>query len=481
VRALRRPRRPNLTKAADVVTELSAHAAAGRRGDVGNKRQQRKLSFVGSPLFAPIDLRPASWSAHTIGTKENFMKQPSVYLKMRVLGAVDTVEGRTRHERVRNVAAMTFLDEEGNSRQFTWRTIQTWFYRYKNHGITGMTNQPRKDKGHVRKVTPEELLEAINTARPHFHKELTNKRALYRFCIEKGLLQADRIAQTTFYRFLREYELLAAEDNDNKKRLAFSMKYANQLWQADTMFGPHVDTGMSKGQRQQARLIAFIDDASRVLCHGAFFFEENVDTLVQAIRAAFYKRGVPEQLLVDNGSIYCSQEITLICARVGCILRHTAVRDAAAKGKIERFFRRVRDQFLLRTLDLSSLEALNRQFTLWVENDYNATLHDAIGMKPIDRFGVDLSRVRFLAPSEHNDELFYAEAVRKVKKDNTFSFLARRYETPVDLRDKEIQLRYDRHRQDTSAVIVYHKGQRLGTARLLDAVANGLQRRKEAQ
>jgi len=36
---------------------------------------------------------------------------------------------------------------------------------------------------------------------------------------------------------------------------------------------------------------------------------------------------VPEQLLVDNGSIYCSQEITLICTRVGCILRHTAVRD----------------------------------------------------------------------------------------------------------------------------------------------------------
>ena len=48
----------------------------------------------------------------------------------------------------------------------------------------------------------------------------------------------DRIAQTTFYRFIREYGLLAPEDKDNKKRLAFSMKYANQLWQADTMFGP---------------------------------------------------------------------------------------------------------------------------------------------------------------------------------------------------------------------------------------------------
>jgi putative transposase len=134
-------------------------------------------------------------------------------------------------------------------------------------------------------------------------------------------------------------------------------------------------------------------------------------------------------------------------------------------------------------LDLSSLEALNRQFTCWVENDYNATLHDAIGMKPIDRFGIDLTRVRFLPPSQHNDELFFAEAQRKVKKDNTFSFLGRRYETPVDLRDKEIQLRYDRHKSDTTmsptAVIIYHKGQRMGAARFLDAVANGLLRRKE--
>jgi hypothetical protein len=161
------------------------------------------------------------------------MKQPSVYLKMRVLGAIDTASGRTRHERIQHVAAMTFLDEDGNPRQFTFRTIQTWHYRYKNHGITGMTNQPRQDKGRVRKATPEELLEALNAARPHFTNQRTNKRAFYRFCIEKGLLQPDRIAQTTFYRFLREYDLLAPENDDNKKRLAFSMKYANQLWQAD--------------------------------------------------------------------------------------------------------------------------------------------------------------------------------------------------------------------------------------------------------
>ncbi|MEO8137088.1 MAG: DDE-type integrase/transposase/recombinase [Betaproteobacteria bacterium] len=389
---------------------------------------------------------------------------------MKVLGAIDVVEGRTRDERIHNVAGLTFLDEEGNPHCFTWRTIQTWHYRYKNHGVTGMTNSSRADKGVPRKVTPEETLEAINTALPHFRQKKPNKSAIYRFCIEKGLLRADQVALTTFCRLIREYELLKEDVGENKRRLAFSMQYANQLWQADTMFGPHV-------QRRQTKLIAFLDDASRVLCHGEFFFEENADSMIQAIRAAFYKRGVPEQLLVDNGSIYCCQEITLICARVGCILRHTAVRDAAAKGKIERFFRRVRDQFLVRNLDLASIEALNQQFAQWVERDYNATEHSTLGMKPIDRFGVDLARIRFLSPSEDADELFYAEAVRTVKKDNTFSFQGVRYETPIDLHGKKVELRYERHRK--GAVVIYEKGRRLGLARPLDAVANGLRRRTD--
>lgn len=147
------------------------------------------------------------------------------------------------------------------------------------------------------------------------------------------------------------------------------------------------------------------------------------------------------------------------------------------KGKVERFFRRVRDQFLSRNLNLSSLDALNRQFTEWGENQYNASNHSAIGMKPIDRFGIDLRRIRFLPPSETNDELFFAEEGRTVKKDNTFQISNKRYETPVDLRDKKIQVRFDRHQPET--IVVYYKGQRMGLAQPLDLVANGLLRRKE--
>jgi hypothetical protein len=220
----------------------------------------------------------------------------------------------------------------------------------------------------------------------------------------------------------------------------------------------------------QSKLIAFIDDASRLICHGEFFYTETVDSLMSAFKHAFYKRGIPQGLYVDNGSIYSSQEITLLCARLGCLLRHTPVRDGASKGKIERFFRTVRESFLIRKLDLSSLAALNRQFTDWVENEYNASVHSSTGLKPLDRFSLDLSRIRFLEPSPYNDELFYASLPRKVKKDNTFSFQNLQYEAPADLREREIEVRFPRGTDEP--LIVYYKNQRLGVARIVNLYTN---------
>jgi len=106
------------------------------------------------------------------------VKRPSIYLKMKVLGAIEVVQGKTRHERIHNVAKMTFLDEEGEPHCFTWRTIQTCYYRYKNHGVTAMNNSSRADKGQARKVTPEEVLEAINSALPHFQQKRLNKSSI---------------------------------------------------------------------------------------------------------------------------------------------------------------------------------------------------------------------------------------------------------------------------------------------------------------
>ena len=388
---------------------------------------------------------------------------------MRVLGAIDMAEGNSIQARIQAVSQTTFTDEEGHPRQFTWRTIQTWYSRYQKHGVTVMENKSRADKGKTRKVKPESVQEAIATVLPKVHGCVPKLSVLYRLCIEQGILTRSQVARTTFYRMVKEYELLKPEaQTSNKIRLAFAKAHANEMWQADTLYGPYVQ---SEGSPVQTRFIAFLDDASRVCCHGQFFPAENVDTLIEALRAAFYKRGVPACLYVDNGSIYTSKEIIQICPRVGCLLAHTPVRDGAAKGKIERFFRTVREQFLSRELDLSSLESLNRQFTHWVEEQYNAQLHSVLGMSPLDRFALDRNRVRFLPPNEANDELFFVEEDRHVRADNTFSFQAVRFEAPRHLPDRTIQVRFER-KTPTRRAVVYYKGERMGEARPLNAIAN---------
>jgi transposase InsO family protein len=397
------------------------------------------------------------------------MRNPTAYLKMRVLGAIDMAAGNSIQARIQAVSQMTFIDEEGHPRQFTWRTIQTWYSRYQKHGVTVMENQPRSDKGKRRKVVIEDVLDAVQKVLPKVHGQAPARALRYRLCLAAGLLTRSQIAPNTFNRLVREFELLKPDAEASQKiRLAFAKAHANEMWQADTLCSPFVKIN---GVPVQTRLIAFLDDASRVCCHGQFFPAENVDTLIESLRAAYYKRGVPHALYVDNGSIYGSKEIHQICARVGCLLQHTPVRDGAAKGKIERFFRTVRDQFLARDLDLSSLDALNRQFTQWVEEHYNAQLHSVLGMSPLDRYALDRKWVRFLPPNEANDELFFVAEERHVRADNTFSFKSLRWEAPRHLPDRTLQIRFQRS-QPVSRVVVYYKGERMGEARLLDPVAN---------
>jgi transposase InsO family protein len=406
------------------------------------------------------------------------MRNPTPYLKMRVLGAIDMAEGNSIQARIKAVSQMTFTDEDGHPRQFTWRTIQTWYSRYQKHGVTVMENKTRSDKGKIRKVPLEDVSEAVQKAMAKAHGKTPRPSLLYRLCIEEGLLTRSQVAPNTFRRIVKQYELLKPDPEcSNKVRLAFAKAHANEMWQADTLYGPYVSVN---GAPAQTRLIAFLDDASRVCAHGQFFLSENVDTLIESLRAAFYKRGVPHSLYVDNGSIYTSKEIIQICARVGCLLAHTPVRDGAAKGKVERFFRTVRDQFLARALDLNSLDSLNRQFTSWVEEHYNAQTHSVLGMSPLDRFALDRKWLRFLPPNEANDELFFVEEERQVRADNTFSFKSLRFEAPRHLPDRAIHIRFQRSRP-LERVVVYYKGERMGQARLLDPVANDRKPAGQAQ
>lgn len=198
----------------------------------------------------------------------------------------------------------------------------------------------------------------------------------------------------------------------------------------------------------------------------------DTSNLLDCFQTALNKRGIPKAVYVDNGSNYTSKEFGLICTRLGTVLIHTPVRDGAAKGKIERFFRTVRDQFLVRDLShIRDLKQLNDEFTHWVEATYHVREHSTLGMKPIDRFGLDLSLIRRITDNPFDSELFLLESTRQVRTDNTFSYDSIRYEAPRDLRNSTITIRHNRPGLGFPPV-VYQDGERLGEATKLDMVAN---------
>ncbi|MET1257617.1 DDE-type integrase/transposase/recombinase, partial [Aliikangiella maris] len=229
-------------------------------------------------------------------------------------------------------------------------------------------------------------------------------------------------------------------------------------------------------QWKKTFLIAFIDDASRLITHAEFFYRDNTDNMINAFRTALYKRGKPERLYFDNGSNYTAKEILQACVRLNIRLSHAPVRDGAAKGKIERFFRGFRDRFLVVHHSFNSLEQLNQMTQDWIENQYNNQPHHGIQMKPLDRFNLDHSRIQYLPDNEFTDEVFFVEQERKVSSVNVFSIHNQKFECPVDLRGKTIQVRYSRTGRDR--YIVYFKNQRMGDASPLNLYFNAKQPRQ---
>jgi transposase InsO family protein len=402
--------------------------------------------------------------------------KPPVEIRLMVLGAIDCAQGDTIRERIKAVGEKIFHDQHtGLEYQFTWRTISTWLYRYKKHGITTLENKTRSDKNTQRKVKLNELAEAIHEVLPHLGKNkqgVIPKSVLYRSLLERGLFHRSQLAPTTFYRMVRTHQLLN-ETVSQKLRLSFAMQHANELWQADTMHGPTIK--QADGQWKKTFFIAFIDDASRVITHGEFFYRDNTENMIEAFRSALYKRGKPQRLYFDNGSNYKSKEILQACLRLDIQLSHAPVRDGAAKGKIERFFRGFRDRFLTLHTQFHSLQELNDKTQQWIEEQYNAKHHSGIQMIPIDRFNLDSSRIEFLTDDQFSQEVFFIEEDRKVSKTNLFSINNCKYECPVDLRGKPVQVRYDRQQRDR--FIVYFNGKRMGEATLLDLHQNARSKR----
>jgi transposase InsO family protein len=126
------------------------------------------------------------------------------------------------------------------------------------------------------------------------------------------------------------------------------------------------------------RIHALLDDASRyVVAIEARHAEREVDMLAVFIRA-LRRFGAPDALYLDNGSTYRGETLSVACARLGTALVHAKPYDAPARGKMERFWRTLRDQCLRFCGDLGSLHDLDVRLLAWLDEHYHKAPHGGL-------------------------------------------------------------------------------------------------------
>lgn len=152
------------------------------------------------------------------------------------------------------------------------------------------------------------------------------------------------------------------------------------------------------------------------------------------------------------------------------------------KGKLERWHRTLRDQFLaeIEERHIGGLDDLNARLWAWLEQVYHRSAHAGLGgVTPLARYQRDLGRIRSLgSKAAQLDALFHHRIQRFVRKDATVSYLGQRFELPYELAGKTVKLVVDPHAQRVVGV-ENDAGDSLGTATVLDEIGNSRRKRRK--
>jgi hypothetical protein len=163
---------------------------------------------------------------------------------------------------------------------------------------------------------------------------------------------------------------------------------------------------------------------------------------------------------VDNGAAFRSRHLEYICASLAIALIHSKPYQPQGRGKIERFFRTVRGQFLP-SFKGQTLNELNEAFDGWLTHVYHQRKHSATKQNPFERFTANLHCLR-AAPDNLHD-YFRKLVLRKVNKDRTITLNGHLYEGPVPLIGKRVELLY--HQSQLDQVEVKYQNKSFGMLR----------------
>ena len=356
-----------------------------------------------------------------------------------------------RGRRVRELAAMTHPGPGGTEVRVSYQTISRWKRDYLAGGFEALVPVPRQASPR----TPGEVLE-LAAALKRENPERTAAQVQRILRAQSGWAPCDRTLQRLFARL----ELGRPAGQDSQLVFGrFEASRPNELWTGDALHGPQV------GGRK-TYLFCFIDDHSRAVMGARWAFHEDVVRLAAALRPALAVRGVPESAYVDNGSAFVDAWLLRACAVLGIKLVHSRPGRPQGRGKVERFFRTVREQFLVEITGsgtaVADLAELNRLFDAWVQAGYHRAVHSETGEPPLARWARGIPEPLPLPSPAQLREAFLWSERRTVKKTATVSLHGNLYQVDASLVRCTVELVFDPF--DLTGIQVRHKGQPAGKA-----------------
>jgi putative transposase len=366
-----------------------------------------------------------------------------------------SLTGRQRGRLMRALANTTHVDPAGRTVRLTRWTLDRWIADWQRGGFDALVPSPRQSQPR----TPREVVElAMALKRENPLRTAGQIRRI--LMVQLGWAPDERTLQRMFHRTGLS-ALTVPPDASPSSFGRFEADRPNELWTGDALHGPRIDG-------RKTYLFAFLDDHSRAIVGHRWGFAEDTVRLAAALRPALAARGVPQYVYVDNGSAFVDSWLMRACAKLGIKLVHSAPGRPQGRGKIERFFRTVNQEFVVEIAaaegdagrTITSLQEMNRLFTAWVESVYHRRVHSETAMAPLARW---MAGAPFaIPPAEDLAEAFRWSEHRIVSKTALVSLHGNRYQVDPLLVGRKVELVFDPF--DLSFLRVRVDGADAGTA-----------------
>ena len=365
-----------------------------------------------------------------------------------------SLPARQRGRMVRALAAAEHRGPSGELVRVSRATVDRWVRAWRAGGFEALVPTPAR----VGPRSPAEVLDMAAGLKRE-NPARTAAQVARILWATSGWAPSERTLQRHFARL----GLPGAPAGPAEVCSRFEAARPNELWTGDALHGPAI--GPAPGRKTY--LFAFVDDHSRAVMAARFGYHEDAVRLAAALRPALAARGVPEWVYVDNGSAFVDAWLLRGCATLGIKLTHSTPGRPQGRGKIERFFRTVREQFLVEltpeaAAGIADLAALNRLFTAWVETVYHAAVHSETSQAPLARWQAGLPDPLPRPTPAQLREAFLWSAHRMVTKTGTVSLHNNVFEVDPALAGRSVELLFDPF--DITDVEVRHGGRSHGPA-----------------